>query len=223
MFLKNANGGTFEPGDTLEIRSAIAVGNFAAFSITRVRYNDTINGNFTYIPGTLRILTNEGLVFRSFTDAASDDAGMFNATNNTLRINPGNASGAATNTGNATTGGGTINYNDKPSFMAACIMVAPFRVKINNAIPYNTHCSPCREALSVHSIGGQYYRRVRSHNLMVFQNLGVCPNFVGGNAVIDNNGTFGSGTTQNRSSSAIVPGYTFINFSANQPNDGYYE
>lgn len=220
---KNATGGTFEPGDTLEIRSAIAVGNFAAFSITRVRYNDTINGNFTYIPGTLRILTNEGLVFRSFTDAASDDAGMFNATNNTLRINLGNASGAATNTGNATTGGGTINYNDKPSFYGGvCIMVASFRVKINNAIPYNTLLTMPGGAFRFIQSAANITAGFAPNNLMVFQNLGVCPNFVGGNSVIDNNGTFGSGTTQNRSSSAIVPGYTFINFSANQPNDGYY-
>lgn len=220
---KNSNGGTFEPGDTLEIRSAIAVGNFSAFSITRVRYNDTINSNFTYIPGTLKILTNEGLTFRSYTDAASDDPAMFNSTNNTLRINLGNTSGNATNTGNTTTGGGTIAYNDKPSFYGGvCIMVASFRVKINNAITYN----------SLITMPGGTFRYIQSsanitasftpNNIMVFQNLGVCPNFVGGNAVIENNGTFGSGTTQNRSASAIVPGYTFINFSANQPNDGYY-
>ena len=102
---KNITGGTFEPGDTLEIRSAIAVGNFSAFSITQVRYNDTIGANFTYIPNTLRILTNEGLKFRQFTDLASDDGAMFNFTNNTLRINMGKAIGIATNTGNATTGG----------------------------------------------------------------------------------------------------------------------
>lgn len=220
---KNASGGTFEPGDTLEIRAAIAVGNFSAFSITRVRYNDTINANFTYLPGTLKILTNEGLTFRAYTDAASDDAAMFNAANNTLRINLGTGTGAATSTGNATTGGGTINYNDKPSFYnGVCIMVASFRVRINNAVAYN----------SLINMPGGAFRYIQSSvnitasfpqsNIMVFQNLGVCPNFVGGNAVIENNGTFGSGATQNRNASAIVPGYTFINFSNNQPNDGYY-
>src|SRR6185295_9377177 len=75
---KNSTGGTFEPGDTLEIRAAIAVGNFAAFSITQVRYNDTINANFTYLANSLKIITNEGLTFRSYTDIASDDAAMFN-------------------------------------------------------------------------------------------------------------------------------------------------
>ena len=220
---KNATGGTFEPGDTLEIRSAIAVGNFAAFSITRVRYNDTINANFTYIPNSLRILTNEGLVFRSYTDAANDDAGMFDNTNKTLRINLGNASGNATNTGNVTTGGGTINYNDKPSFYGGvCIMVASFRVKINNAVPYNTLINMPGGAFRYIQSAANIIAGFPQSNTMVFQNLGVCPNNVGSNAVIENNGTFGSGNTQNRSSSAIVPGYTFINFSANQPNDGYY-
>ncbi len=220
---KNINGGTFEPGDTLEIRAAIAVGNFAAFSITRVRYNDTINANFTYIRNTLKILTNEGLVFRSYSDTANDDAAMFNFTNNTLRINLGLASGAATNTGNATTGGGTINYNDKPSFYGGvCIMVASFRVKINNAVPYNTLINMPGGAFRYIQAAANITAGFPQSNTMVFQNLGVCPNYVGGNAVIENNGTFGSGNTQNRTASAIVPGYTFINFSANQPNDGYY-
>ena len=220
---KNSTGGTFEPGDTLEIRAAIAVGNTTGFSISLVRYNDTINPNFTYLPGTLKIRTNEGLVFRSYSDAASDDAAMYNTTNRTLRINMGRTAGIATSTGTATTGGGTITYNDKPSFYGSvCIMVASYRVKINNTVTYN----------SLLSMPGGAYRYTQSatavtsgfapNDLMIFQNIGVCPNFVGGNALIENNGTFGTGTTRNRSASAIVPGYTFVNFSANQPNDGFY-
>jgi hypothetical protein len=220
---KNSTGGTFEPGDTLEIRAAIAVGNFAAFSITQVRYNDTINPNFTYLTGTLKIITNEGLTFRAYTDIANDDAAMFNTVNKTLRINMGKTAGVAANTGNATTGGGTIAYNDKPSFYGGvCIMVASFRVKINNAVSYN----------SLITIPGGAFRYTQGatlkiaaftpNNIMVFQNIGTCPNYVGGNAIIDNNGTFGTGTTQNRTASAIVPGYSFVTFAANQPNDGSY-
>ena len=65
---KGLSGGTFEPGDTLEIRAAIAVGN--SNTITSVRYNDSIDNNFTYIPASLKILTNEGLTFRAYSDAA---------------------------------------------------------------------------------------------------------------------------------------------------------
>ena len=220
---KNSTGGTFEPGDTLEIRAAIAVGSFSSFSITQVRYNDTINSNFTYIPGTLKILTNEGLTFRAYTDAASDDKAMFNNTNKTLRINLGNTAGNATNTGNTTTGGGTIAYNNKPSFYGGvCIMVASFRVRINSSLTYNTLLTMPGGAFRYTQSSTARTASFTPNNLMLFQNIGVCPNYVGGNAVIENNGTFGSGTTQNRSASAIVPGYTFTNFSANQPNDGYY-
>lgn len=219
---KNINGGTFEPGDTLEIRASIAVGSFSAFSITQVRYNDTINANFTYLPNTLKILTNEGLVFRSYTDLANDDAAMFNNGNKTLRINLGSGTANAGNTGNTTAGAGTIAYNNKPSFYGGvCIMVASFRVKIN-ALPYNTLLTMPGGAFRYTQSGSPVITSFTANNLMLFQNIGVCPNYVGGNAVIENNGTFGSGNTQNRSASAIVPGYTFVNFSANAPNDGSY-
>jgi hypothetical protein len=220
---KNSTGGTFEPGDTLEIRAAIAVGNFAAFSITQVRYNDTINANFTYLTGTLKIITNEGLTFRSYTDNPNDDAAMFNNVNKTLRINMGKTAGIATNTGNATTGAGTIAYNDKPSFYGGvCIMVASFRVKINNAVTYNSLVTMPGGAFRYTQAASIKIATFAPNNIMVFQNIGTCPNYVGGNAVIENNGTFGSGTTQNRSASAIVPGYSFVTFAANQPNDGSY-
>lgn len=219
---KNSTGGTFEPGDTLEIRAAIAVGNFSSFSISQVRYNDTINSNFTYLPNSLKILTNEGLVFRSYSDIANDDAAMFNNINKTLRFNLGNATGNTTNTGTATTGGGTILYNSKPSFYGGvCIMLVSFRVRINT-LPYNTLLTIPGGCFRYTQSGSPVTAHFAAHNLMIFQNLGVCSNFIGGNAVIENNGTFGSGTTQNRSASAIVPGYTFVNFSANSPNDGSY-
>jgi hypothetical protein len=222
---KNSSGGTFEPGDTLEIRAAIAVGNFSAFSITQVRYNDTINTNFTYIPKTLKIITNEGLTFRSYTDTtfAADDAAMFNFTNNTLRINMGKTAAVAANTGNTAAGGGTIAYNDKPSFYGGvCIMVASFRVKIKNTVPYNTLITLPGGAFRYTQSAVAKTASFTPNRIMVFRNIGVCPNYVGGNAVIENNGTFGSGITQNRSASAIVPGYSFVNFSGNQPNDGSY-
>jgi len=220
---KNTTGGTFEPGDTLEVRAAIAVGSFAAFSITQVRYNDTINANFTYIPQTLKIITNEGLTFRAYSDAANDDAAMFSTVNNTLRINLGRTAGVAANTGNAVTGGGTIAYNDKPSFYGGvCIMVASFRVRINTGVTYNSLINLPGGAFRYTQAGSPVTAGFTGNNIMVFRNIGVCPNFVGGNALIENNGTFGSGTTRNRSASAIVPGYSFVNFTANQPNDGMY-
>jgi len=220
---KGVTGGTFEPGDILEIRSAIAVGSFSAFSITQVRYNDTINSNFTYLPNTLKILTNEGLTFRAFTDAASDDPAMFDNTTKQLRINLGATATNATSTGNAAATAGTIAFNNKPSFYnGVCIMVASFRVRINTGLAYNTMITLQGGAFRYTQSGNPVTVNFAANQIMLFQNLGSCSNFVGSNALIENNGTFGNGTTQNRNASAIVPGYSFTNFAAGLPNDGYY-
>ena len=217
---KGTNGGTFEPGDTLEIRSAIAVGNTSA--IYNVRYNDTIDNNFTYIAGTLKIITNEGLTFRAFTDAANDDNAMYDPINKNLRINLGNTATKALNTLNAATSGGTINFNDKPSFYGKlCTMVASYRIKINNTVPFNSFINLPGGAFRYYT-ASPVVANFNAYKIAVFKNMGSCSNFIGGNAIVENNGSFGSGTVQNRVSSAIVPGYTFINFSSGSPNDGYY-
>ena len=218
---KGITGGTFEPGDTLEIRAAIAVGG--GTSITRVRYNDTIDNNFTYLPNSLKILTNEGLTFRAYTDAANDDQAMYDNATKTLRINLGSTATNAASTGNGTATAGTIAYNNKPSFYGSyCIMVASFRVQIKTSISFNTLISMPGGAFRFTQSSSAMTVNFLPNDIMLFQNLGRCSNFVGSNAVIENNGTFGSGITQNRNASAIIPGYAFTNFSSGLPNDGFY-
>jgi hypothetical protein len=220
---KGNTGGTFEPGDTLEIRSCIAVGSFTAFSIAQVRYNDTIGTNFTYIPGTLKIMTNEGLTFRSFTDAANDDKGMFDATTKTLRINLGSTATNAASTGNAAATGGTIAHNNKPSFYGGvCIMVASFRVKINSTLTYNTLISLPGGAFRYTDGASAVTVPFTTYKMMLVKNLPSCSDYFGSNVLVENGGSFSSGTTQNRSSSVLVPGYTFANFASGAPNDGFY-
>ena len=88
-------------------------------------YFDVIPANTTYIPGTLAILTNEGKVYKTFTDALGDDAGGINGTN--VRINLGYKN-APTATAIRR---GRITYNDKPSFYGAtCILIATYHVKV---------------------------------------------------------------------------------------------
>lgn len=219
---KGATGGTFEPGDTLEIRSVIAVGG--GLTINQVRYNDTIDNNFTYLAGTLKILTNEGLTFRAYTDLTTDDRAMYNAVAKNLRINLGATATNATSTANTAATGGSIVASNKPSFYGGtCIMVASFRVSINTILAYNTLLTLPGGAFRYTTSGGTPVTvNFAPNKIMLFQNLGSCSNFVGANALIENNGTFGTGTTQNRSASAIVPGYSFTNFSAGLPNDGFY-
>jgi len=218
---KGSTGGTFEPGDTLEIRAAIAVGG--GTTISRVRYNDTIDNNFTYLPNSLKILTNEGLTFRAYTDAASDDQAMFDNTTKTLRINLGATATNAANTGIATATAGSIAYNNKPSFYGSyCIMVASFRVQIKASTNYNSMISLPGGAFRFTQSSSAMTVNFLPNDIMLFQNLGRCSNFIGSNAVIENNGTFGNGNSQNRTASAIIPGYAFTNFSSGLPNDGFY-
>lgn len=228
---KGLNGGTIEPGDTLEIRATIAV---SAGNITRVHYVDTIPANTTYIPGSLKILTNEGLSFKSYTDASGDDPAYFNPAGY-LRINLGSTynNGGAVNLGGNCTNtapwsapdGGTIQSNrGRPSFFGnTCILSASFRVEVNTGLAYGT---------LINIRGGSFYFRNNSsvnqsrscspYQAALKANAGLCPNAIGANAVIDYGGTFGSGFTQNRAVSAIVPGFIRQNVATSQPNDGYY-
>jgi len=228
---KGTSGGTFEPGDTLEIRATIAVGEFATLTRFRVRYNDTIPANTTYIAGTLRILTNEGMVFRSYTDAASDDAGMFNSVNNTLRINLGGFGGGGTAPGVVATtdaaagNAGNIAHNSRPSFYGGvCIMSASYRIRVNTSNTYGSIVQLTGGAFRYRetSSGADLVQAFTPYRILLSENNGLCGNSIGANAVLDDNGTFGSGTTQNRNLSTIVPGYTFTNIAAGQPNDGSY-
>jgi hypothetical protein len=231
---KGVSGGTIEPGDILEIRATIAVGRITGnpiLNISRVHFVDTIPANTNYIAGTLRILTNEGLTFRSYSDGASDDAAMYNAAlapRPTIRINLGSSVNgamggvcASTAPGGAT--GGTIQYNGRPSFYGGtAIMSASYRIRVNPAVVYGTTITMYGGSFGYRNNGLDSVRNMPAYRITLTRNLGLCANSIGANAIIDNGGTFGSGITQNRALSAIVPGYTFAAVAGGMPNDGSY-
>ena len=213
---KGTNGGTVEPNDILEIRASIVVRSGTYDSCA---YFDFIPAGTSYIPGTIRVLTNEGKIYKQFTDAMNDDQGWRNGTS--IRINLGYRGNA--NPATAFRRGRIVN-NHRPSFFGStCIMIASFRVRVTAS--YN----------STISIGGGYmtYRPLSAglrnftfpaRTIAVYQNVGICPNAVGANALgTEFNGTFGSGRPRNRGTSANVPiGYTYNVFTNNSPNDYYY-
>lgn len=213
---KGTNGGTVEPGDVLEIRSSIVVRSGTYDSCA---YFDAIPLGTSYVLGTIRVLTNEGKIYKQFTDAAGDDQGWKTGSN--IRINLG-FNGASV-PGSAFRRGRIIN-TDKPSFFGStCIMIASFRVTVTAGYG------------SILSLGGgsMSYRPSASvltsftypaRSVAVFQNYGICPNAVGANSIgTEFNGTFGSGRPRNRGTSANVPpGYTYNIFTSNMPNDYYY-
>src|SRR3982751_2047457 len=66
------NGGTFLPGDVIEVRATIAVsGGSSTNRVSSIRYNDTINlAKFDYINSSLKMLSNEGRQQYAYTDIA---------------------------------------------------------------------------------------------------------------------------------------------------------
>jgi len=209
---KGSNGGTIEPDDELEIRSVINVKTNATFNTV---FTDNVPANTTYIPGSLRILTNEGKTFRQWTDIADTDAGRIVA--GTVTINLGN--------GATSTTGGSIRNTDRPSlFGGECILIASYRVKVNS-IPYGT----------VLQMGGGSISYRRPNNTtttiafspipaVVYANYGICTNTIGSNGIIsESGGTFGSGPTKDRIASTKVPlNYAYVPFGVDAPGDYFY-
>lgn len=217
---KGVAGGTVETGDTLEIRASFVVKGTGAFDSCSFR--DAIPAGTAYIPGTVRVLTNEGKIFKQFSDAITDDAGWFSS--GIVAINLG--FNATTYPATATRRG-KITNTDKPSFYGStCIMIASFQVKVTAAA-----------GAAIATGGGRVtYRNAASatnpvvtttfpaNTVAIYTNYGMCSNSVGANSLgTEFNGTFGSGATQNRGTSANVPaGYTYATFAASAPQDYYY-
>ncbi len=168
---KGATGGTIEPNDILEVRATFVVGGSGINDYAdSCAYFDVIPANTTYIPGTLAILTNEGKVYKTFTDALGDDAGGINGTN--VRINLGYKN-APTATA---TRRGRITYNDKPSFYGAtCILIATFHVRVTGG--YGSKVSLGGGTISYFPKGLALTSiTFPQDSVMIFQNLAICPN-----------------------------------------------
>jgi len=215
---KGATGGTIEPGDILEVRATFVVGGSVANDyVDSCAYLDVVPANTSYVPGSLAILTNEGHVYKTFTDAVGDDAGGITGSN--VRINLG-FKNAPTATA---TRRGRITYNDKPSFFGAtCILIATFRVQVTGA--YGTQVNLGGGIITYLPFGGTFSSiTFPSDSVMIFKNLGICPNSANNAISSEFGGTFGSGKAKNRvASSKISNNYTYIGFGPNTPNDYYY-
>lgn len=214
---KGVNGGTIEPGDTLEIRATFVVKS--SLTLDSCRYTDVIPTGTAYIPATIKVLTNEGKQYKAFTDAAGDDAGWLTGTLVTINMGYNATDAPATATRR-----GRIRYNHFPSFYGGtCIMVASYRVRVLSAF-----------GSTINLGGGSFtYKNGAAatvvttfpiNRVAIFRNYGLCSNAVGANSLgTESNGTFGFGKPKNRGTSANVPAtYTYATFSNNNPNDYYY-
>jgi trimeric autotransporter adhesin len=225
---KGVNGGTVEPGDILEIRASVNVRATAGpgnptTAIDSCAFFDNIPAGTSFVSGSLAIITNEGKIYKSFSDAMGDDEGSVNGS--AIVINMGyNPTDNHSNAFNR----GRIRSNHRPT-AGGCLMLASYRVVVTAATS------------SILNLGGGYFTYAEITNptivqslpfnqsdVIVYQNTGLCINSNGVN-VLDNtlagdfDGTFGSGNLINRVASPNVPpGYTYTELTGNNPTDSKY-
>ncbi|MEO6314161.1 MAG: T9SS type A sorting domain-containing protein [Chitinophagaceae bacterium] len=210
---KGSGGGTVEPGDELEIRGTFAVSANAAYFCA---FSDNVPANTTYVPNTLRVLTNEGKIYQQFTDAAADDAGTIAL--GAVTINLGSGATAAS--------GGAVRFTNRPSnFGTTCIMVASYRV-IVNAVSLGTIVNMGGGTIAYRNQPLTPVNTITfpAYNAVVYKNFGICANTIGSNGVLSEfSGTFGSGNMKDRAASSKIPAnYTYAQFSNGNPGDNFY-
>jgi hypothetical protein len=213
---KGISGGTVETGDILEIRASFVV---RSGTIDSCRYQDVVPAGTTFINGSIQVLTNEGKVYKAFTNAYGDDAGWISGSNITIHLGYTTAAAPA----NAFRRG-RVASTHKPSFFGStCIMIASFRVTVTAATGSNISTGGGNMTYKNGASAIQTFT-FPSNTVRVYQNYGICSNTVGTNAIgTETNGTFGSGRPRNRGGSLNVPvGYTYNFFDLNMPNDYYY-
>lgn len=205
-----------EPGDVLEIRAAFVVRSGTYDSCA---FFDTIPSGTTYIPGTVRVLTNEGKIYKQFTDAVADDEGWIRSSQFVgIHLGYNQASEPA-----RWFRKGRVAYTNRPSFYnRTCIMLASYRVQVTAAL--NSYILTGGGICTYKTTGPEQVHRFPNNQLLVYTNYGMCSNSVGANALgTEFNGSFGSGKDRNRGNSANVPiGYTYAAFASNAPQDYYY-
>ena len=211
---KGTSGGTVEPGDVLEIRAIYVV---KGGTTTLASFLDTVPANTTYVPGTLRILTNEAQIYKQWTDAVDGDPAEI-VSGSFITINLGQG---ATNAA-----GGTVKNTDRPTnFGSTCIMIVSYRVTVN-AVAYGSPVDVGGGKVT-YTNPDSYVSTVRfpSVTAIVYKNYGICANTIGSNGVLSEfGGTFGSGNAKDRAtpSTKIPVNYTYIKFTTGTPGDYYY-
>lgn len=220
---KGATGGTVDYLDTLEIRSTVVIKSNFADSLS---FRDTLyNGKgVRLVPGSIALRTNEGKIYRAFTDAFDTDAGhrYTNGLDTVIRINFGSGANASAR--------GRLNNSSKPSFYGgSCIVMATYRVVVyagyGRKINFKTGGITYRDGAT----GVMYNAVFPDDSLIVFQSPGLCPTAVSAtNAIgVESNGSFGAPATssplaRNRTPS-IYTTYGYQPFTTGGgPNDYYY-
>lgn len=214
---KGSTGGTMEPGDILQIKATFVV---KSGTLDSCGFFDNIPAGTSYVAGSLAVITNEGKIYKSFTDAAGDDCGKISGSAISINLGYNTAAGKQATAFRR----GQIKNTDKPSFFGGtCIMVATYKIQITAALGSQINIGGGSVTYK-NGAAAIVTNSFPSDNVAVFTNYGLCGNAVGANALgTEFNGTFGAGKNKDRGISANVPpSYTYASFAASNPNDYYY-
>ena len=231
---KRTVGGTVQPGDTLEIRTNYFFPpGYNGGNIYYVRYLDNIPSRTTYIGDSLRLITNEGLTHKRWTNAVDTDPGTYRAVpvagEYNIRINIGTGAAAPVNNSSTNvTGAGIVQPGThRPRVAGGTLITTAFKVRVTGAVGDTI----------VLGAGRLHYKKTNSstaadtivnaiqYRILISNNDPICTEAIGRNFVAEAGGTFDSGTTQNRSygPSFVIPNYSYrLLNSASQINDGFY-
>jgi len=234
---KRNTGGVVQTGDTLEIRTtyffAGTYNSVNSNTLYRMRYFDSVPLKTTMLTGTtdsLRLITNEGITFRKYTLAASDDPATYvpapGSGKYQVRINIGQhnlvapgiptASSEGTLTdisgaGNARIGSGATRY--KPQLFSGLLITTAFRVKVTGVGGDTIVLGIGKFVYRKTSGGSDTIINATPYKILISSNSasGLCGNALGANLASEYGGTFDLGNTQNRTAGPAfsIPNYDY--------------
>ncbi|MEP7258466.1 MAG: hypothetical protein ABI687_08760, partial [Flavitalea sp.] len=233
---KKTIGGTIEPGDSLEIRTNIWFSSgWNSNTIYAARYVDNVPANTTFADVSLRLITNEGLTYKTWTLAAGDDPGTYNASPTSgqynVKINLGRYATTPTSTNNDAIGaynlitGGSSATRDKPIAGGGLLITTSFKVKVTGNVGDTIILGAGKIYYKNSSGGSDLSKSATQYKILISNSSPICSNAVGRNFVGEAGGTFDSGAVQNRAlAPTTIPNYVYIaNMSSgNQIYDGNF-
>ncbi len=239
---KKSIGGPVDSGDVLEIRTVFYINSTYNGSgyLYKIRYLDSLPTH-TAITDSLRIITNEGLTMHKYTLATGDDAGSYMAAPGAggyqIRINMGDKAGGVIPTtpagvGPMTTtnvqGAGTLRAGkSKPLFSSSSIFTAAFRVVVTGHYGDTIVLGPGKVIYRTKSTSttDTILNSVR-YKILIQKPTTLCTSSTSTNFAAESGGTFGTGTTHDRSTGPtyLIPNYNYLSTTGttNPINDGYY-
>ncbi len=216
---RNNGGGTLQQGDTIEVHALVKVNA----TTNNFYYIDTIRNGTQYINNSIKLITNEGVLFRGpYTNAALDDYAVYDVSGGIPRVRINVGTGAAfPNSGVAnfgvTTGGGTITPGSVPKFYGTTLFIVAYKLLVTANNGDTIHLTG---NYYIDTSGTKRTYRFDYAGIKIIQNQALCNNFSSASFTADS--SFKSGNTQNRALPAVVPGYIKVNMGLNTPNDNYY-